>query len=333
MNVRSFIFFCFCCICFNSSIAQEDDAIENLIKVDTSIVNINDSLMLEVEDTTSNKRPAVDKKKIKRTALASIILPGLGQAFNKQIYKTPIYPGAIVFSISTGLAYRSTFNKYSDSLALASNIIIGGDSIRNKLRIKQNNARRINNAAFGAAGFMYAANIIDAYVSAQIKERSKNMSYSPMLSAYRSAALPGLGQVTNKQYWKVPVFWLLLSGAGLAAVYTNNQKQCYTNLYLNRVRYNYEDAELIDRCFSNPNLNNIYTDNNLLIQRAFYKRYFEISLIAMGAIYVLNIADALVYSHLNNFDIDDSLDLSVQPVFMPAIGGNNYFGINLKLSL
>jgi len=273
----------------------------------------------------------VDIDVIKRATLASTILPGLGQAFNKQIYKTPIYPGAMVFSISTGFGYRSIFNNYSDSLTLASNISIDGDSIRNRLRIKQNNARIVSNNAFAMAGFMYAANILDAFVSAQIKERSKNATYSPLLAAYRSAALPGLGQITNKQYWKVSVFWLLLSGTGVAAVYTNNKKRCYTNIYLNRVRYNYENTELINRCLSNPSRAD---DEAYLLQlRAFYKRYFEISLIGMGIAYALNIADALVYSHLNNFDMDDSLSISIQPVFIPVSASDNYFGINLKLSL
>lgn len=333
MNLRLLLFFVFYAFNSNFVFAQNSNIRIDTLKSDTTKLTISDTTLVEVQDSTTNKRPPVDKKKIRRAALASTVLPGLGQAFNKQIYKTPIYPGAMVFSISTGLAYRSRYNNYADSLDLASTITIGGDSIRNGLRIKQNNTRLISNSAFAMACFMYAANVLDAYVSAQIKQRSKNATYSPLLAAYRSAALPGLGQITNKQYWKVPVFWLLLSGTGVAAAYTNNKKRCFTNLYLNRVRYNYEDTELIDRCLANPSLIDRYDNDALLQLRAFYKRYFEISLIAMGVAYVLNIADALVYSHLNNFDMDDSLSISVQPVFMPSIAGDNYFGINLNLKL
>jgi len=328
MKLKVLFSVCFFILSLVFCMAQTEE--QNILESDTSLIISNDSTVVEVQDSTK-KRPPVDKKKIKRAALASTILPGLGQTFNKQIYKTPIYPGAMVFSISTGLGYRSIFNKYTDSLGLAATILVGGDSIRSGLRHKQNNARKISNSAFAVAGFMYAANILDAYVSAQIKERSKNMSYSPMLAAYRSAALPGLGQITNKQYWKVPIFWLLLSGTGVAAVYTNNKKQCFTNIYLNRVRYNYEDMDLINRCL--PNQNNNYSDAALLELKDYYKRYFEISIIAMGLAYVFNIADALVYSHLNNFDIDDSLSISVQPTLVPTVNGNNYLGINIKLNL
>lgn len=310
--------------------AQEVDTINNLLKTDTVGLVIEDTLAIEVQDSTA-KRPPVDKKIIRRATLASIAVPGLGQAFNKQIYKTPIYPGAMVFSISTGLGYRAKFEDYKERLALAVGTDSSAQNTRNQLRKRQNNARIISNSAFVAAGFMYAANIIDAYVSAQIKERKKNGSYSNLISPYRSAALPGLGQITNKQYWKVPVFWLLLSGTGVSAVYWNSKKRCHGQLYLNRIRYNFEDEELRDNCVYNTNVT--FSNEDLLAFRDRYKRNFELSLIAMGLAYVLNIADALVYSHLNNFDIDDELDISILPVYRPTGFGNSYFGLNLKIQI
>jgi len=330
MKFKVLQFLLFFAVIVHSITAQDIDTIKNVLESDTTDLTISDTTVVEVEDSTA-KRPPVDKRKIRRATLASAIVPGLGQAFNKQIYKTPIYPGAMVFSISTGLGYRSIFNQYKDSL----NLTVGLDSIasskRNQLRLKQNNTRVISNSAFAAAGFMYAANIIDAYVSAQIKERAKNDGYSTMLSAYRSAALPGLGQITNKQYWKVPVFWLLLSGTGVSAVYWHNKKQCHGQLYLNRIRYNFEDVELFDNCVYNSN--RTFTNADLLAFRDRYKRNFELSLVAMGLAYILNIADALVYSHLNNFDMDDALSISIQPIYRPSGFGNNYFGFNLKVQI
>jgi len=328
-KVLLFLWF-FSVVVVHSIIAQDIDSTKNVLKSDTIGLAISDTTFVEPQDSIP-KRPPVNKKLIRRATLASALVPGLGQAFNKQIYKTPIYPGAMVFSVSTGLGYRSIFNNYTDSLSLETGLDSIAKNRRDQLRTKQNNARIISNSAFAAAGFMYAANIFDAYVSAQIKERTKNDGYSPMLSAYRSAALPGLGQITNKQYWKAPLFWLMLSGTGAAAVYWYDKKQCHSKIYLNRIRYNFEDVELWEDCVFNSN--RTLSDADLLGYHERYKRNYEIFLIATGLAYFLNIADALVYSHLNNFDMDDSLSISVQPVFMPLSAGDNYFGISLKLSL
>ncbi|MES1225367.1 MAG: DUF5683 domain-containing protein, partial [Bacteroidota bacterium] len=37
-----------------------------------------------------------------------------------------------------------------------------------------------------------------------------NKKYNPNIALYRSAILPGWGQVTNKKYWKVPIIYAAL---------------------------------------------------------------------------------------------------------------------------
>jgi len=323
------IFYIFCPnITFGQNVVEEN----KILKADTiNTINSNDTIV-EVQDSIASEK-IINKKKIKRAVLLSTGVPGLGQAFNRQIYKTPIYPGTIALSVVTGLRYRSRFNKFTDSINLTMPLSIEADSIRSRLRTKQNNARIISNSAFAMAGFMYIANIFDAFASAKIKAQSKNKGYSPLLSAYRSAALPGLGQIANKQYWKVPVFWALLAGSGVFATHYYNRKQCFTEHYLNRVRYNFEDEALIEKCFANENQDFLSSNLDLLDKRGDFKRKYEISILVMAGVYLLNVADALIYSHLNNFNIDDSLSFSVQPVYIPVASGNNYLGFNLKLTL
>jgi len=305
------------------------DFIQNSEEVIDSNILSNDTTALPL-DTTRIKNKFL-KFNPDRSALLSTIVPGLGQINNKQIYKTPIYPGAIVLGITTGLAARSSFKNIGQTIENTSNI-----DVRNTLRKRQTNRRHTANGAFIFAGAAYGANIIDAYISAYIKSEDKD--HSPLKAGYRSATLPGLGQIYNKQTWKVPVFYTGLIASGGFAIYSLNKKDCYGEIYLNRVRYNYDDldTELINNCLVTPSQINLFDDDSLLRNRDFHRRNSEVGFIIMSAVYVLNILDAVVFGHLHNFDVDGGLDarLQVRPIFNePLINHTNYSGIGLKFNL
>jgi len=300
-----------------------------------SLSLLNDSLTqntLNTIDTILTEKKDTLPFKPKRAALLSTMVPGLGQALNKQLYKTPIYPGGMVASLLTHVRYRKLFKNYSNDLDKFSiKLNPDEDSLRNLIRVKQLQSRQFANATLFISGFFYVANIIDAYASAGIKNQNIQLQHSPILAAYRSAAFPGLGQIYNKQYWKVPVVWAALAGTGFFVTYSYNRRKCYGDVYLNNVRYNYEDEELIERCLPNP----ATAENNaeLLRLRDFHKKNFERAVIALGAVYILNIADAMVYGHLRNFDIDDNLDLSIKPVFNYRINDVSFAGVGIVLKL
>jgi len=327
---KTALLLCFYCLCFTLSAQQMD----TLGVVKDSINIVNDSLSLSTIDTTVINDIDTLPFKPKRAALLSAMAPGLGQAFNKQLYKTPIYPGAMVVSLSSYLHYRNLFNDSTEDLDNFSiKLMPEEDTMRNEIRIKQTQSRQLANTALFMTSFFYVANIVDAYASAGIKNQMLNRQHSPLLAAYRSAALPGLGQVYNKQYWKVPVVWAALAGTGAFVAYTYNRRKCYGDVYLNRVRYNFYDENLIEKCFSNPATEQRLSDADLLRLRDFHKKNFERAIIAMGAVYLLNIADAIVYGHLRNFDVDDNLDLSVRPVFHYQINDVSFAGIGIVLKL
>ncbi len=296
----------------------------------------NDSLNVNIADTASILQKDTLPFKPKRATLLSAAVPGLGQAYNKQLYKVPIYPGVMLLSFSAHLRYIKLFDGYSEELAKLSSPLVntsGDRALRNAYRVKQEQSRKIANASLAMGGFFYVANVIDAYASAGIKNKKVEGQHSPLLSAYRSAAFPGLGQLYNKQYWKAPVFWAALAGTGFFVTYTYQRRKCYGDVYLNRVRYNYVDEDLLDQCFSNPNRVRNSPDSEFLRLREFHKKNYERALIAMGAVYLLNIADAMVYGHLKNFDIDDNLDLSVKPVFHYQPNDVSFAGLGIVLKL
>lgn len=127
---------------------------------------------------------------------------------------------------------------------------------------------------------------------------------SPRKAAMFSAILPGLGQIYNQKYWKLPFIY----GGAIAVVYAFNfndeQYQLFRSAYI--LRRNGDQSE--------RSLFNNYPDiNQLSNARDFYRYYRDFSVILGLILYGLNIADATIDAHLAHFNVTDDLKLQVEP--------------------
>lgn len=124
----------------------------------------------------------------------------------------------------------------------------------------------------------------------------------PAKAAFFSALLPGAGQAYNKKYWKIPVVYAVI-GTGIYA-YSWNQK-----------KYNLVRDEYKKRLANDPNLNpeltRLSTDRLLTAQKS-YQRNRDLSLLITSALYLLNIVDANVDAHLQQFNVNGKLTVRPQ---------------------
>ena len=142
---------------------------------------------------------------------------------------------------------------------------------------------------------------------------------APAKAAFYSAVLPGLGQAYNGQYWKIPIAY-----GGLAVgvyFYLNNDDEYdrYRNAYKDRLAGRTDEFE-----------GRISLDG---LQRAqeFYQRNKEISLMVIAGVYILNIIDANVAAHLQQFNVNE--DLSLKPQFnLNNFSGKTNYGLSLNYS-
>lgn len=132
-------------------------------------------------------------------------------------------------------------------------------------------------------------------------------------AAFYSAVLPGLGQVYNKKYWKVPIVYGAL-GTGVA-VYLFNDNQFNELREAFRIRL----AGGTNDMFSNPDGTPILTNAGLERAQKTAQRNKELSLLITAGIYILQIIDANVDGHLKGFNVND--DLSLRPVLIPMQQG------------
>ena len=154
---------------------------------------------------------------------------------------------------------------------------------------------------------------------------------SPSRASFLSAALPGLGQFYNRKYWKVPLAWAAV-GTGVF-VYQFNQTE-----YLRyRTAFKLRSAGFSTDEFYDVNLDGIGPDvSDRALEEAQKKAQSQRDsslLIAIG-LYLLNVLDASVDAHLKPFNMNEDLNVSIQPILRQhPIQMGAEIGLNLKITL
>ncbi|MEJ0102120.1 MAG: DUF5683 domain-containing protein [Bacteroidota bacterium] len=156
--------------------------------------------------------------------------------------------------------------------------------------------------------------------------------YSPRAAAIRSAILPGLGQIYNKKYWKLPIVYGALGVT--AYVFFDNLKTYkeYRFAYKARVLASSTDSLIRDSSFYNrlkPEYK-IYDPNSIRTARDQFRQYIDYSVLVFVLFWGLNVVDAAVDAHLKGFDVSPDLTLKIRPTYIPAL---NAPGISFVLSM
>ena len=203
--------------------------------------------------------------KIGTMAAGSALVIGGCQIYNKDYWKLPIVYGAIGGGIGTGVYYK----------------IQGRDDIAKYCWI--------------GAGVAYWATMMDGVVNYQ----PSVYPHAGKATLY-SILCPGLGQIYNKEYWKLPIYL----GGMAAAVHF------YTDFRNNYERYRriYIEATEKGSEYQGP-----ITADQALYYRDVYRRYRDYSILAIGLVYLLQVIDANVFTYMHNFEVDDDLAVKFTP--------------------
>ncbi|WP_407430477.1 DUF5683 domain-containing protein [Arcticibacter sp.] len=131
----------------------------------------------------------------------------------------------------------------------------------------------------------------------------------PGQAARRSAIVPGLGQIKNGRWWKVPFIYGGLVGTAL--VFEFNQRYYRDILTELQVRYN-RDNNIPDDRKENPQYQNL-DDTALQSGKDFYRRNRDLSVLVGLGVYAINIIDAYVDAKFFRWDVSDELSFRVKP--------------------
>lgn len=150
-------------------------------------------------------------------------------------------------------------------------------------------------------------------------EEKREFNPSPERAVWMSVLFPGLGQIYNRRYWKLPIIVGGFMGLGYATNWNNGQLRDYSQAYRDLM-----DNDPSTKSYMNffppntkeENLNKTWLTNVMKSRRDFYRRNRDLCIISCVGLYLLCMVDAYVDASLAHFDI--SPDLSIE--WSPAIG-------------
>ena len=141
-------------------------------------------------------------------------------------------------------------------------------------------------------------------------EKKRINPLAPSKAAFYSAILPGLGQIYNKRYWKVPIVYGAIGTGIYVYSYNNTQYKSARNAFKRRLA-GFEDDEFFD--INGDGNGPDVSDEALQDAQERTQRDRDLALVITIALYALNIIDANVDAHLKQYNVDDNLSVDFKP--------------------
>jgi len=145
----------------------------------------------------------------------------------------------------------------------------------------------------------------------------------PSTAALYSAVLPGLGQIYNEKYWKLPLVYGAIGGGVYAIMWNQKNYNIFLEAYRIRLSGGKDDYIMV-----------LPEEKQLISWMDYYRNQRDLSIFITIGLYAFNILDAYVDAHLINFNISDDLALKIEPDAMPSpvLGSYYAYGVKLKFN-
>ena len=236
----------------------------------------------------AHKRPG----QVQNLFIGSTVFVGGGQIYNRQYWKLPIVYGGIGAGVGLGIHFNNQYKATGDE-----------------------KFKKYSTLSYVGAGLAWWASLMDLTVSFKSDQRP-----DPGKSTLYSILFPGLGQIYNGEYWKLPIYYGAMAGG--VYYYTTNRRN------YQRYKWIYDQATSEDPSVEKPPI----SAENALYYRDLFRRYRDYSLLATALFYVIQVVDANVFAYMQDFEIDDDIALRVEPaVFSPQFATAPAMGVGLTL--
>ncbi len=202
----------------------------------------------------------------------SLLCVGGMQIYNRDYWKLPIVYGGIAAGIGGGIYFNRSGNSTAGALCYA------------------------------GAGLLYWGTLMDGVISYE-----PNDWPNPQKATLYSLLLPGLGQIYNRELWKLPVYWGVMGGS------LSYYFKFKSNFERFRAIYNSGDTTYI-------------STETAKYYKDLYRRYRDYALLVTFAGYLLQVIDANVFAYMHDFEISEDISMSVSPTLISPnyAAGNAY---------
>lgn len=141
----------------------------------------------------------------------------------------------------------------------------------------------------------------------------------PTRAVWLSALFPGLGQIYNRRYWKLPIVVGGFMGLAYATNWNNNQYQDYSQGFRDLL-----DTDPNTRSYMNffppttqeEDLDKAWLQSVMRSRKNFYRRNRDLCIICCVGLYLICMLDAYVDAQMSHFDISPDVSMNVTPAMM-----------------
>ena len=170
----------------------------------------------------------------------------------------------------------------------------------------------------------------DTAAVAATSKKKRDFNPSPTRAVWLSALCPGLGQIYNRKFWKLPIILGGYVGLAYATSWNNGMLKDYTKAYSDAMDNDPNTNSYMDffpSTTKEEDIDTTWLKKILKSKKDFYRRYRDLCIICMVGAYLVCMIDAYVDASLAHFDIAPDLTLNAAPAIMieqtgqtPAIG-------------
>ena len=191
--------------------------------------------------------------------------------------------------------------------------------------------------ALGEADFADGSAVVDSLATATAEadslaaavspydrweEREVAFNPDPNRAVWMSALFPGLGQLYNRRFWKLPIVIGGYLGLSYATSWNNSMLTDYTKAYRDIM-----DSDPGTNSYMNffppttseADLDKTWLTNILQNRKNYFRRNRDLCIIGMIGVYLIAMVDAYVDAQLSHFDISPDLSMDLTPALMQDV--------------
>ena len=172
-------------------------------------------------------------------------------------------------------------------------------------------------------------------------------SHSPARASLYSAIFPGLGQIYNRKYWKLPLVYAGFGALGYSVTFNMTNYSKYKSAYIDFTDKLPETQSYLDVISGSLNpadfdpvlhpdtydsKQETWFKEQLQHNMDYYRRNRDLSYIGLVGLYLLNIVDATVDAHLFDYDISNDLSMKIEPRLMYTGRNMNTLGLQISIA-
>lgn len=168
-----------------------------------------------------------------------------------------------------------------------------------------------------------------------------SMKHNPHTATMYACILPGLGQIYNHKYWKLPILYGGVAALCYAIHFNGENYDLYRRAYRDFITKDPNNKAYIKVIKERTNLTvdqcegqyASWFQNVLRNKKDYFRRYRDLSYFGMMGLYALQIVDACVDAHFHDFDVSEDLSIHWAPVFEPMfLEDYGYLGARVTIS-